>query len=79
EFKDRDRDKIYEGLKISHIRYNYGIICEKYSPTGADNYFGQFELHLNSCSDYTEDMLQQSAIEIFILDGKVVGTRKWDV
>lgn len=79
EFKDRDRDKICEGLKISHITYTYGMICGKYSPTGADNYFGQFELDLNSCSDYTEDMLQQSAIEIYILDGKIVGTRKWDV
>ena len=79
EFKDRDRDKIYEGLKISHITYTYGMICAKYSPTGADNYFGQFEFDLNSCSDYTEDMLQQSAIEVFILDGKVAGTRKWDV
>ena len=79
EFKDRDKDTIFEGLKISHITYTYGMICEKYSPTGADNYFGQFELDLESCSDYTEDMLQQSAIAVYIMDGKVVGTKKWDV
>ena len=79
EFQDKDKEKVFEGLKVVFVAYTYGMICEKYSPTGADDYFGQFELHLNSCNDYTEDMLQQSAIEIYILDGKIAGTRKWDV
>ena len=79
DFADRDGDKVLVGLKIVHISYTYGMICEKYSPTGAENYFGQFELIFESCSEYTEDMLQQTAMEIYMLDGKVVGTRKWDV
>ena len=37
EFQDKDKEEVFEGLKVVFVAYTYGMICEKYSPTGADD------------------------------------------
>ena len=60
EFTDRDDEKIFEGLQLYEITYTYGRIIARYSPTGEENYFGQFEFSFESGSAYTADMLGRS-------------------
>lgn len=79
DFKERDDNKIYEGLKIYYISYNYTKIIDKYSPTGEENYFGEFEFAFESSSDYTKDMLQSSAMQVYVLNDKVVKVSGYDI
>lgn len=78
-FKDRDQNKIFEGLKLYEICYHYGRIIEKYSPIGEENYFGQFEFCFESGSEYTDDILESVAMEVYVLDGKVVKVGGYDI
>lgn len=79
EFLDRDKDKVFEGLSLYEIDYYYGKIIDKYSPTGEENYFGQFEFCFESGSDYTSDILEAVAMEIYVLDGNVVKVSGYDI
>lgn len=79
EFLDRDKDKVFEGLSLYEIDYHYGKIIDKYSPTGEENYFGQFEFCFESGSDYTSDILEAVAMEIYVLDGNVVKVSGYDI
>ena len=79
EFQDRDADKVLAGLKLYEINYHYGKIVAKYSPTGEDNYFGQFEFCFESGSDYTKDILQAVAMQIYVLDDKIVKVSGYDI
>ena len=79
DFQDKDKDKVFEGLKLYEIEYHYGKIIEKYSPTGEENYFGQFEFCYESGNDYTSDILEAVAMQIFVLDGKIVKVSGFDI
>lgn len=79
DFLDRDRDKVYEGLKLYEVNYHYGKIVAQYSPTGEDNYFGQFEFCYESCSEYTDDIFDAVAMQVYMLDGKVVKVSGYDI
>lgn len=79
DFADRDDRKIFDGLHLYEITYNYGRIVAKYSPTGKDQFFGQFEFCFDSASDYTADMLEAVAMEVFVLDGEIVKVSGYDV
>lgn len=72
EFKDRDDNKIYDGLKLYEINYHYGKIIEKYSPSGKEGYFGQFEFCFESSSEYTRDILDAVAMVIYVYKGKII-------
>lgn len=79
DFTDRDDDKIFEGLKLYEILYNYGKIIAKYSPTGEENMFGQFEFSFESASEYTADMLEAVAMQVYILNGEIVKVGGYDI
>ena len=57
----------------------YGRIIARYSPTGEENYFGQFEFSFESGSAYTADMLEAVAMQVYVLDGKIVKVDGYDV
>lgn len=79
QFKDKDVEKVYEGLKLYSITYDYEKIIEEYSPTGKENYFGQFEFCFESMNEYTSDMLEAVSMQIYILDGKIVKVSGYDI
>lgn len=79
DFLDRDRDQVYDGLKLYEVNYHYGKIVAQYSPTGEDNYFGQFEFCYESNSEYTDDIFEAVAMQVFMLDGKVVKVSGYDI
>lgn len=79
EYLDRDNEKILEGLKPYEITYNYHKIIDKYSPTGKDDYFGEFEIYFESGNEYTRDILEAVAMQIYINDNKVVKVSGYDI
>ena len=79
DFKDRDPDKVLEGLKLYEISYHYGKICEQYSPTGKEDMFGQFELCFESGNEYTADILEAVAMQVYLLNGEVVKVSGFDI
>lgn len=79
DFLDKDIDMVFDGLKIYEITYTYGRIVGEYSPTGEENYFGQFEFSFISDNDYTDEILDAAAMGIYVLDGKIVNVRSYDI
>lgn len=79
QFKDRDVEKVFEGLRVYEILYHYGKIIAKYSPTGEENYFGQFEFDFESNDAYTADILEASAMQVYVLNGKIVKVDGLDI
>ena len=79
DLKDKDHNKIFEGLKLFRIDYTYSKIIAKYSPTGQENYFGQFEFCFESGNEYTNDILEAVAMSVYVLDGKIVKVEGFDI
>ena len=79
EFKYKNDNKILEGLKLYEITYYYGKIVEKYSPINKEAFFGQFEFCFNSSSEYTADMLEAVAMQVYVYEGKVVKVSGYDI
>ena len=79
QYPDRDDALIFEGLHLTEITYHHGRIIAAYSPTGQDDRFGQFAFMFDSGSAYTEDMLEAVAMEVFVIDGKIVKVSGYDV
>lgn len=79
QFEDRDDQKIFEGLRVFSITYHYSRIIAKYSPTKKDGFFGQFEFDFESANDYTADMLEATAFEVYVKNGEVVGTDGFEI
>ena len=79
QFSDKEDGQIFDGLKLTNILYSYGRIIAKYSPTGMDDCFGQFEFDFESCSDYTADMLEAAAMQVYIKEGKIVRVSGYDI
>ena len=79
QFPEKKDDLVYEGLHLTEILYHYGRIIARYSPTGKDEQFGQFEFQFDSCSAYTEDMLEAVAMQVYVKDGRIVKVSGYDV
>lgn len=79
DFKAKNDNKILEGLKLYEINYYYGKIVEKYSPINKEAFFGQFEFCFNSSSEYTEDMLEAVAMQVYVYEGKIVKVYGYDI
>ena len=79
QFPDKDDALVYDGLHLTGILYHHGRIIARYSPTGTDDRFGQFEFTFDSCSAYTEDMLEAVAMQVYVHDGKIVKVSGYDV
>ena len=79
KFKDRDDNLIYEDLKIYDIVYCYGMIDAKYSSSKTEEKAGQFKFFFESGNKYTSDMLESTAMEIYVLNGKIVKVDGYEV
>lgn len=77
--QDLEDNEVYNGLKIAGISYQYHRIIGKYSPTGEDGYFGEFEFDFKSSNNYTKDLLQASAFVVLVDDGKIYHDRNYDI
>ncbi len=79
DFKSKNDNKILAGLKLYEINYYYGKIIEKYSPINKEAFFGQFEFCFNSSSEYTEDMLEAVAMQVYVYEGKIVKVSGYNI
>ena len=79
EFADRDDGMIFDGLKLYDVLYQYGRITGKYSPTGEEGFFGQFEFDFESGSDYTADMMEAVAMQVYIFNGEIVKVDGYEI
>lgn len=79
QFNDKDIDKVFEGMKVYEVSYHYGKLVANYSPTNEENYFGQFEFCFENCNDYTKDIFEAAAMQIYVLDGSVVKVSGYDI
>ncbi len=79
QFADRDDGQIFDGLTLYDIVYYYGRIVEKYSPTGEEGFFGQFEFDFESGSDDTADMLESVAMQVYVFIGEIVKVDGFDI
>lgn len=79
EFADRDDQRVFEGLRVFAIHYHYSKIVAEYSPTNEDGFFGQFEFDFDSANDYTADMFEATAFQVYVKDGEVVGTDGYEI
>lgn len=43
------------------------------------NGLGQFEFSFESSNDYTSDMLEAVAMEVYVYDGRIVKVRGYDI
>lgn len=77
-FTEND-EKLYEGLKLYSIVYSYHRIVNEYSPTGKEGYFGEFEFAFEAGNEFAESILEASSIEVYVQNGKVVGTKCYDI
>ena len=78
-YKDRDDLKIFESISVYAAEYHYGRIVAKYSPTGEDAYFGQFEFDFESSGEYTADMMESCAMQVYVKDGEIVKVSGYDI
>ena len=78
-FKDMDDNKIYEGIKIYQINYDYHRFAGEHSPTKETDYFGEFEFDFESSSEYTKDLLQACAFCLLVNNGKVYKGLNFDI
>ena len=49
------------------------------SITGEDAYFGQFEFDFESSGEYTADMLEASAMQVYIKDEEIIKVSGYDI
>jgi hypothetical protein len=79
DFLDKDDEEIFKGLKVYEITYRYGRIIEKYSPIKKEGYFGQFEFCFESSSEYTNEIFEAVAMQVYVYNGKVVKVSGYDI
>ena len=64
---------------LCFVCYDYGRIIAEYSPTGKEDFFGHFEFEMESSNDYTSDMLEAVAMEVYVLGDEIVKVDGYDV
>lgn len=79
KFQDLDNDKIYNGLKLTYVSYSYDFICEKYSPTKKDDYFGKFKFTFESSNEYTKQLIESSEFELLINNNKIYYGNNYEI
>ena len=79
QYADRDDQKVFESISVYAAEYHFGRIIAKHSPTGDDAYFGQFEFDFESSGDYTADMMEACAMQVYVKDGAIVKVSGYDI
>ena len=77
EFKDKNDNLIYEGLKIYRIDYyyddvNFDVINVHHSDIQKSGKVGTFTFAFESGNEYTADMLESVAMEIYVYKGEII-------
>ncbi len=79
QYADRDDQKVFESISAYAVEYHFGRIIAKDSPTGEDAYFVQFEFDFESSDEYTADMLEACAMQVYVKDGEIVKVSGYDI
>lgn len=79
QYADRDDLKVFESIYAYAVEYHYGRIVAEYSPTGEDAYFGQFEFCFESSSEYTADMMEACAMQVYVKDEEIIKVSGFDI
>ena len=79
QFKDSDDEKIKAGLSLYEVQYHYDKICKEYSPTGKEDYFGQFSFYFESGSEYTDDIFEVVEMEVYVYNNEIVKVIGYDI
>ena len=79
QFKGKDDEQIKNGLSLYEIHYHYGKICKEYSPTGNEDYFGQFSFSFESGSEYTDDIFEVVEMQIYVYNDEIVKVIGYDI
>ena len=79
QFKDSDDEKIKAGLSLYEVQYHYNKICKEYSPTGKEDYFGQFSFNFESGSEYTDDIFEVVEMEVYVYNNEIVKVIGYDI
>ena len=79
QFKDSDDEKIKTGLSLYEVQYHYNKICKEYSPTGKEDYFGQFSFYFESGSEYTDDIFEVVEMEVYVYNNEIVKVIGYDI
>ena len=67
QYADRDDQKVFESISAYAAE------------TGEDAYFGQFEFDFESSGEYTADMLEASAMQVYVKDGEIIKVSGYDI
>lgn len=78
-YTDRDDNLIYEGLEIYAITYRYGLLGARYSHTDKEEMVGQFDFFFRSRNEYTSDMMESVAMQVYILNGRILKIDGYEV
>ena len=79
DFKNLDDEEIYKGLKLYSISYQYDKHNDKHSPTGKEDFFGEFEFDFESGNEYTKNLLEASAFVLLVNNGQIFKGRNFDI
>ena len=79
EFRDRDGELIFKGLKLYSIVYCYAMIDARYSHSNQQEMAGQFDFFFESGNEYTSDMMESVAMQIYVLHGHIVKVDGYEV
>ena len=79
EFRDRDVELIFKGLKLYSIVYCYAMIDARYSHSNQQEMAGQFDFFFESGNEYTSDMMESVAMQIYVLHGHIVKVDGYEV
>ena len=79
QFKRKNEKMILDGIEIYDITYHYGRIIEKYSPTKKEGYFGQFEFSINSTTEYTQNIFESVAMQVYVFEDKIVKVSGYEI
>lgn len=71
--------KVFDNISVYAVEYHYGRVIAKYSPTGEDANFGQFEFDFESSGEYTSDMMESCAMQVFVKDEEIVGVSGFEI
>ena len=79
KYKDISDKELKNSIKLESIDYGYTHTIAKYSPTGKDDYFGEFELMYRPTNNAGKEVFDVASITLYIKGNKVVKATCTDV
>ena len=79
EFRDRDGELIFKGLKLYSIVYCYAMIDARYSHSNQQEMAGQFDFFIESGNEFSSDMMESVDMQIYVLLVHIVKVDGYEV